>query len=139
MLLDNFCYNLTLLSELKRGDVKILVVDDSKLARLSLIKTLKEFEPTAEILEAENGLIAVELFQTQAPEAVFLDLTMPVMDGYEALEKIVQINPKAQVVIVSADIQTQAKERVLQMGAKMMVPKPINSEKMLSVLQQLVI
>lgn len=119
--------------------MKILVVDDSKLARLSLIKTLKEFEPSAEFLEAENGLVAVELFQRQAPEAVFLDLTMPVMDGYEALGKIMQINPKAQVVIVSADIQTQAKERVLQMGAKMMVPKPINGEKMLSVLQQLVI
>lgn len=118
--------------------MKVLVVDDSKLARLSLIKTLKEFEPSAEFFEAENGAIAVELYKAENPGAVFLDLTMPVMDGYEALKLIMEYNPKAQVVIVSADIQTQAQEQVLSAGAKLMVPKPINSDKMLGVLQQLV-
>ncbi|MFA6144945.1 MAG: response regulator [Sulfurimonas sp.] len=118
--------------------MKVLVVDDSKLARLSLIKVLKEFEPSAEIFEGENGAIAVELFKSERPRVVFLDLTMPVMDGYEALKIIMEIDPKAQVVVVSADIQTQAHEFVLKIGAKMMVPKPINSEKMLAVLQQLV-
>lgn len=117
--------------------MKILVVDDSKLARLFLIKTLKELEPGAEIIEGENGAEAVELFKNESPNAVFLDLTMPVMDGYEALREIMQINPKAQVVIVSADIQAQAQAMVLEMGAKMMVPKPINADKMASVLQQL--
>jgi CheY-like chemotaxis protein len=121
----------------KRENVKILVVDDSKLARLFLIKTLRELEPGAEILEAENGLVALELFKQESPSAVFLDLTMPVMDGYEALKEIMQINRKAQVVVVSADIQAQAQAMVLEMGAKMMVPKPINVDKMASVLQEL--
>ncbi|MFZ5375668.1 MAG: response regulator, partial [Campylobacterota bacterium] len=62
----------------KRGNVKILAVDDSKVARLFLIKTLKEVEPGAQILEAENGLVALELFKEHAPDIVFLDLTMPV-------------------------------------------------------------
>jgi len=118
--------------------VKILVVDDSKLARLTLIKTLKEYEPSAEIYEAENGAIAVELFKAENPSAVFLDLTMPVMDGYEALKLIMQVNPNAQVVVVSADIQAQAQKQVLALGARLMVPKPINSDKMLAVLKQLV-
>jgi len=118
--------------------MKVLVVDDSKLARLSLIKSLKEHEPSAEILEAENGEIAVELFKSENPRVVFLDLTMPVMDGFEALKLIMQIDPKAQVVVVSADIQTHAQQQVLALGAKLMVPKPINSDKMLGVLQQLV-
>ncbi len=118
--------------------MKILVVDDSKLARLTLIKTLKEYEPSAEIYEAENGAIAVELFKAENPRVVFLDLTMPVMDGYEALKLIMQIDPNAQVVVVSADIQTQAQVQVLALGAKLMVPKPINTDKMLAVLQQLV-
>lgn len=117
--------------------MKILVVDDSKLARLSLIKTLREYEPDAEIFEAENGAIGVDLFKAENPRVVFLDLTMPVMDGYEALKHIMQMDPKAQVVVVSADVQTQAQEQVMAMGAKMMVPKPINSDKMLGVLQQL--
>lgn len=118
--------------------MKVLVVDDSKLARLTLIKTLKEHEPSAEILEAENGAVGVEVFKAENPGVVFLDLTMPVMDGYEALKYIMEINPKAQVVVVSADIQVQAQTRVLEMGAKLMVPKPINSDKMLGILQQLV-
>ncbi|HQS67949.1 MAG TPA: response regulator [Sulfuricurvum sp.] len=118
--------------------MKILVVDDSKLARLTLIKTLKEHEPSADIIEAENGDIAVELYKAKSPCVVFLDLTMPVMDGYEALKLIMEINPRAQVVVVSADIQMQAQALVLALGAKLMVPKPINSDKMLAVLQQLV-
>lgn len=118
--------------------MKFLVVDDSKLARLSLIKALKEHEPTAECIEAENGEVAVELFKSEKPRVVFLDLTMPVMDGYEALKLMMQIDSNVQVVIVSADIQKQAQEQVLASGAKMMVPKPINQEKMLAILQQLV-
>jgi CheY-like chemotaxis protein len=125
------------LGKAKRERLKILVVDDSKLARMFLIKTLRELEPSAKVLEAENGLEAVELFKVEKPDAVFLDLTMPVMDGYEALNEIIKMDTKAQVVIVSADIQAQAQSTVLASGAKMMVPKPINSEKMLSVLQQL--
>lgn len=118
--------------------MKILVADDSKLARLSLIKTLKEFEPAAEFFEAENGAIAVEHYQALSPSVVFLDLTMPVMDGYEALEKIIGFDPKAQVVVVTADIQTQAQVQVMALGAKMVIPKPISSDKMAATLQQLV-
>ena len=55
-----------------------------------LIKTLRELEPSAKVLEAENGLEAVELFKVEKPDAVFLDLTMPVMDGYEALKEIIK-------------------------------------------------
>ena len=113
--------------------MKILVVDDSKLARLSLIKTVKKIEPSAEFFQAENGAVAVEIFTKEEPRVVFLDLTMPVMNGYEALVKIMEINPGAQVVVVSADIQPEAKQRVLADGAKNMCPKPINDEKMLNI------
>ncbi|MDO9305037.1 MAG: response regulator [Sulfuricurvum sp.] len=118
--------------------MKILVADDSKLARLSLIKSIKGLEPHCEIIEAENGLIAVEQFKENSPSIVFLDLTMPVMDGYEALEKIIAMNSKAQVVVVTADIQSQAQAQVISLGAKMVIPKPISSEKMQAVLEQLV-
>jgi len=118
--------------------MKILVADDSKLARLSLIKIVKELEPSCEVIEAENGQIAVEKFQENSPSIVFLDLTMPIIDGYEALAQIIEMNPKAQVVVVTADIQSQAQAQVIALGAKMVIPKPISSEKMQTVLQQLV-
>ncbi len=50
-------------------DLKVLVVDDSKLARLSLIKSVKNVEPSVEFLEAENGAIAVEVFKKEKPRS----------------------------------------------------------------------
>ena len=110
--------------------LKILVVDDSKIARMGVIKSLKEIVGDVEIFQATNGLEAVEIFKDEKPSVVFLDLTMPVMDGYEALKKIIEIDKNAQVIVVSADIQSEAKLRVLVSGAKNMYPKPINSETM---------
>lgn len=110
--------------------MKVLVVDDSLLARRSVINVFKKAEPTAEFIEAENGSVCLERYKEHAPDLVFLDLTMPVMDGYEALEKLVGFDPKARVVIISADIQTKAKERVLASGAKAMIAKPISPDKM---------
>lgn len=115
--------------------LKILVVDDSKLARFSLIKSVKEIEPSADFLEAENGAVAVDIFKKEEPSVTFLDLTMPVMDGYEALSEIMKIDSNAQVIVVSADIQAEAKTKVMSIGARNIYSKPINSEKMLNIFQ----
>lgn len=114
--------------------MKVLIVDDSKLARLSIIKILKETNPDAQIAEAENGAIAVDLYSKNSFDIVLLDLTMPVMDGFEALAKIMQIDPDAKVVVISADIQAKAKLEVLRLGATNMIAKPISKEKMQEVL-----
>lgn len=94
------------------------------------MKSVLAVEPSVEFFEAENGAIAVELFKQENPRVVFLDLTMPVMDGFEALVEMMKIDSTAQVVVVSADIQEEAQNRVLRDGAKAMCPKPINAEKM---------
>lgn len=117
--------------------MKILIVDDSKLARLLLIKIVEKIEPSAVLFEAADGLSALELFKKEKPQIVFLDLTMPIMNGYEALKKIMAIEPNTQVIIVSADIQPSAKTRVLDDGAKYMCPKPITYEKMLDIFNHL--
>jgi len=114
--------------------VKYLVVDDSKLARLSLIKSLKVHIGEAEIYQATNGLEAVTLMQQEKANIVFLDLTMPVMDGYEALPKLLEINTAAKIVVVSADVQIKAQERVVGLGAQMHIQKPINADKMKDIL-----
>jgi len=111
--------------------MKILVVDDSRLARSTIIKTLKEeIGEDNEVIEAENGQIAVEKYEKDRPELVFLDLTMPIMDGFEALKQIKAIDDKAYVVVVSADVQEHAVEKVMSYGAIMHVQKPINAKKM---------
>lgn len=124
-------YNANIVEEKKETQaLKVLVVDDSKIARMGVIKSIKEIVGDVEIFQATNGLEAVDIFQKEKPDAVFLDLTMPVMDGYEALKKIIEIDKNAQVIVISADIQSEAKLRVLVSGAKNMYPKPINSETM---------
>ena len=114
--------------------MKYLVVDDSKLARLSLIKSLKINTQEAEIFQAVNGLEAIEVMKREGADIVFLDLTMPEMDGYEALPKLLEINANTKVIVVSADVQTKAKERVITLGAQLHMQKPINAEKMKEIL-----
>lgn len=114
--------------------MKYLVVDDSKLARLSLIKALKTHVGDEEILQATNGAEALELMSREKAEIVFLDLTMPIMDGYEALPKLLEINKNAKVIVVSADVQAKAKERVISLGAQLHVQKPINADKLKEIL-----
>ena len=111
--------------------MKVLVIDDSLLARKSIIKIFKEHEPGAVFIEAENGEKGLAQYIKEEPiDLVFLDLTMPVMDGFDTLENLLKINPALRVVIVSADIQPKAKERVMGLGAKAMIAKPISKDKM---------
>ena len=116
---------------------KVLIVDDSPVARMIAKKCIGMLGECT-MFEAGDGQAGFEKFKEVSPDITFMDLTMPVMDGYEALKLIMEMDPCAQVVVVSADIQAQAQEQVLALGAKLMVPKPINSDKMLVVLQQLV-
>ena len=111
--------------------MKILVTDDSKMARKMVIKTLTEnIEGDLEIFEAQNGQEALDLYKELSPKIVFLDLTMPIMDGFTALEKIKEFDKNAKVVVISADIQKLSMDRVLQLGAFNFVKKPIDSSKM---------
>ena len=117
--------------------MKILVVDDSQLARMAILKALMALKPDVQVVEGENGAEAVELYQLHLPDAVFLDLTMPVMSGMEALEKILILDPNAKIIIITADIQKKANDKVIRTGAKMLVEKPINQEKMQMILDSL--
>ena len=118
--------------------MKILVTDDSKMARKMVIKTLTEnIEGDLEIFEAQNGQEALDLNKELSPKIVFLDLTMPIMDGFTALEKIKEFDKNAKVVVISADIQKLSMDRVLQLGAFNFVKKPIDSSKMKQIFEKL--
>ena len=118
--------------------MKILVTDDSKMARKMVIKTLTEnIEGDLEIFEAQNGQEALDLYKELSPKIVFLDLTMPIMDAFTALENIKEFDNNAKVVVISADIQKLSMDRVLQLGAFNFVKKPIDSSKMKQIFEKL--
>ena len=115
--------------------MKILVTDDSKMARKMVIKILNDvLNENVEIFEGQNGQEAFDLYKEHLPEIVFLDLTMPVMNGFEALSKIKEFDKNAKVVIISADIQKLSMDKALQLGAFNFIKKPIDLEKMQQIL-----
>lgn len=115
--------------------MKILVTDDSKMARKMVIKILNDvLNENVEVFEGQNGQEAFDLYKKHLPEIVFLDLTMPVMNGFEALSKIKEFDKNAKVVIISADIQKLSMDKALQLGAFNFIKKPIDLEKMQQIL-----
>ena len=97
--------------------MKILIVDDSKAARMLIKTILAGYSDPVSLLEAENGLQALESYRNEKPDLVFLDLTMPEMDGYEALKEIKEFDTHARIIILTADVQQKSVERCLTLGA----------------------
>ncbi len=105
--------------------MNVSVVDDSKLSRKSVIRVLPK-NWTENLSEGTNGKEAIELYEQGKADILFLDLTMPEMDGFEVLEYLHQNDAKTIVFVVSADIQPKAQERVNQLGAARFLKKPID-------------
>ena len=113
----------------------VLVCDDSAMARKMLIKALPA-EWDIEITQAANGLEALAAYRAGKAEVMFLDLTMPEMDGFTVLENLRSEGLNTFVVVVSADIQPLAQERVLSLGAVAFVKKPVNPAEIQTILKQ---
>ena len=106
---------------------KILIVDDSPVSRKIVRKCLPKGQ-TFDVFEAVDGKDAIEQFKKNNPDVTLLDLTMPVMDGVAALEEIMKLNQNAAVAVLTADIQQKTVEKVMELGALMVVPKPVSAE-----------
>lgn len=101
---------------------KILLVDDSGLARRSAKRALQDAGYT--VLEAEDGLSALERYALERPDVVLLDLVMQGMYGLDVLSKLREIDPAAKVIVVSADVQTSSRDLVRDAGAFGFLTKP---------------
>jgi two-component system chemotaxis response regulator CheY len=102
--------------------VKILIVDDSAISRKTLKRILEADGHT--VLEANDGIAAIELFFIEKPDLVLLDLVMTGMYGLDVLAKLREIDPAVRVVIASADIQASTREMAGEAGAIGFVNKP---------------
>ena len=107
----------------------ILVVDDAAFMRMRATKLLKEHG--YEVVEAENGQEAVNMYQELRPDGVLMDITMPVMDGMTALREIRSLDPGAHVVMVTAIGQQSVVIEALKAGAKDFVVKPFQPDRVL--------
>lgn len=112
---------------------KILIVDDSALSRRTLRRMLEAAD--YEVVEAEDGMTALEVYFLEKPRVVLLDLVMKGMYGLDVLVKLLEMDPKALVVIASADIQSSTRKMVDEAGALGFIHKPFVSEQVLTAVE----
>jgi two-component system chemotaxis response regulator CheY len=113
---------------------KVLLVDDSGLARRGTRRVLEEAGYT--VVEAEDGLSALERFSIDKPDVVLLDLVMKGMYGLDVLAKLRELDPAARVIVVSADIQTSSREMVQAAGASGFINKPAAPGQVVAMVEQ---
>lgn len=114
---------------------KILITDDSGFSRKVLRRILEK--EGYEVVEASDGMHSIELFMMESPEVVFLDLTMPGLNGLEVISKLKHINPAVPIIIASADIQESTRKMAFELGATYYMHKPFNEEIVLDTLSKL--
>ena len=113
----------------------VIICDDSSFARKQMIRALPE-NWDVEITLASQGEEALSAIKEGKGEVMFLDLTMPVLDGYGVLEQIRAQDLPSVVIVVSGDVQPEAYERVKKLGALDFIKKPVDREIVRSVLTQ---
>lgn len=110
---------------------RILVVDDAKFMRLTLSNILEKANHEV-VGEAENGKVAIELFQELQPDLVTMDITMPEMNGLEAVKQIKCEYPQAKIIMCSAMGQQKMVVDAIEAGAKDFIIKPFDEGRVMA-------
>lgn len=113
----------------------VLICDDSAFARKQMARAIPDGWDVA-ISFASNGKEAIGAIRSGKADVIFLDLNMPVMDGYETMQYIRQHDLPCLVIVVSGDVQPSARERMLALGALDFIRKPIDNQKLNTLLSQ---
>jgi two-component system chemotaxis response regulator CheY len=115
----------------------ILICDDAAFMRM-MIKDILTKNGYNVVAEAENGAKAVEKYNETKPDLVLMDITMPEMDGIQALKKIIAGDPKALVIMCSAMGQQAMVIESIQSGAKDFIVKPFQADRVLEAVKKVI-
>ncbi len=113
---------------------RVLIVDDAMFMRTKATRLL--MSEGFEVLEAANGAEAVERYNVEKPDLVLMDITMPVMDGIDALKAIKAMDDDAKVIMVTALGQRSMVLEAIRAGAKDFVVKPFQPEKLMEAVRK---
>ena len=114
---------------------KILIVDDSPIS-VKIIKSCIPKDKGYELFDASDGQMGVEKYKEVKPDLTFMDLTMPVMNGFEALEEILKFDQRALVIILTADVQIKAVAKAHDLGAFTVLKKPPAKESIAAAIKE---
>lgn len=107
--------------------MKVMIVDDAAFMR-TVLRRIFENAGFKEIVEAPDGLQAIRLYRKEMPDLVTMDITMPEMGGLESIRQIMQINPKAMIIVCTALGQKEVVLDAIKNGAKHFLVKPFDAE-----------
>ena len=116
---------------------KILIVDDSRTSR-KMLRSILESKGHEILDEAVNGQDGVQKFQALRPDVITLDITMPIVDGVEALKMIKALDSNAKVVMVTAAGQKNKMIDCIKAGANEFLTKPFDQQEILDVIAKMV-
>ena len=116
--------------------IKVMIVDDTAFMRI-MIRNILEGHGHQVVAEACNGKQAIELYKQHRPELVLMDITMPEMDGIQAIEKIKVIDPSAKIIICSALGQRRLVLDAVFQGASDFIVKPITKDRLIQAVNNL--
>lgn len=109
--------------------LKIVVVDDSLIIRRNIVKMLEQMNHEI-VAEAKNGQEAIACCSQEMPDLITMDITMPDMDGIEAVRGIIKRNAEAKIIMVTSHGQEEMVIAAIKAGASGYVLKPVNAEKL---------
>lgn len=112
---------------------RVLIVDDAAFMRASL-KLMLEKNGFQVIGEAENGLVGIKKYKELSPDIVTMDITMPEMDGIQAIKEIMKVDPKSKIIVVSAMGQEPYVREAVLSGAKGFIVKPFKEDQIVKAL-----
>ena len=115
---------------------RVLIVDDAAFMRMS-IRTILEKGGFEVVGEAANGLEGVTKYKELEPDVVTMDITMPEMSGLDALKEIMEYDPKARVVMLSAMGQESLVKTAVVTGARSFIVKPFKEEHVIGTLKKI--
>jgi len=116
---------------------KLMIVDDSMLIRK---KITREFDRSKFdlVASAENGEQAIEYFKMFQPEIVTMDITMPLFNGIQCIERLVEINPDVKILVISALKDWDTGMEALEKGAQGFINKPVTQQSLIDALETLI-
>lgn len=114
---------------------RVLIVDDAAFMRM-MIKDILEKNGFEVVGEASNGQIAVDLYKKEKPDIVTMDITMPDMDGIEAVKQIRTFSPEAKIIMCSAMGQQSMVMDAIRAGAKDFIVKPFQADRVLEAVKK---
>ena len=118
------------------SQITAIIIDNDK-GITTVFREYLQIHGIATLGIGNDGKSVVELYQKTKPDIVFLDVIMPDYDGFYGLEKIKQFDPNARVIMVTADLTQETHDRLVSLGANMIIHKPFEIEEILTMINRI--